>query len=209
MRHHGGMRYRRAVEKLRILAEACESVKGWPPEDPFLLEAYAFGDVLRGGDPLECVEVVLVLNLPPQDVVWGSSPHGTVWLADRLRLSKGGLCYWWRSHLDPVWNHHVQDLVRFWSHDGPDEEVLQVLAERRFGDLPRQAPSPRARREQVADELDAALSHLRAVHASYWDYDWRREHRGLGRYPENELWEAVDGYLELRDATRSLTGSDG
>jgi hypothetical protein len=202
------MRYRRAVEKLRILAEACESVKSWPPEDPFLLEAYAFGDVLRGADPLDCVEVVLVLNLPPQDVVWGSTPHGTVWLADRLRLSKGGFCYWWRSHLDPVWNHHVQDPVRFWSHDGPDEEVLQALAERRFGDLPRQAPSPRARREQVTDELGVALSHLRAVHASYWDDDWRREHRGLGRYPEHELWEAVDGYLELRDAARSLSGSD-
>lgn len=64
------MRYRRAVEKLRILAEACESIKRWPPEDPFLLEAYMFGDVLRGADPLDCVEVVLVLNLPSQDVVW-------------------------------------------------------------------------------------------------------------------------------------------
>ena len=56
----------------------------------------------------------------------------------------------------------------------------------------------------LADELDTALSHLRAVHASYWDGDWRRDRRGLGRYPENELWEAVDGYLELRDAAKSL-----
>lgn len=39
------MRYRRAVEKLRTLAEACEAVKNWPPGDPFLLEAYVFGDV--------------------------------------------------------------------------------------------------------------------------------------------------------------------
>jgi hypothetical protein len=203
------MRYRRAVEKLRILAEACESIKRWPLEKPFLLEAYTFGDVLRGADPLDCVEVVLVLNLPPQDVVWGSMPHGTVWLADELRLSKGGFCYWWRSHLDPVWNHYVQDPVRFWSHDGPDEAVLQALAERRFGDLPREAPSPSARREQLTSELDAALSHLRAVHDSYWDHDWRREHRGLGRYPENDLWEAVDSYLELRDAAKSPCASDG
>lgn len=203
------MRYRRAVEKLRILAEACESIKRWPLEEPFLLEAYTFGDVLRGADPLDCVEVVLVLNLPPQDVVWGSMPHGTVWLADELRLSKGGFCYWWRSRLDPVWNHYVQDPVRFWSHDGPDEAVLQALEERRFSDLPRAAPSPSARREQLAGELDVALSHLRAVHDSYWDHDWRREHRGLGRYPENDLWEAVDAYLELRDAATSPTASDG
>jgi hypothetical protein len=63
----------------------------------------------------------------------GSSPHGTVWLADHLRLSKGGFCYWWRSHLDPVWNHYVRDPVRFWSHDGPDQEVLRALEERRRG----------------------------------------------------------------------------
>jgi len=157
------MRYRRAVQKLRILAEACESIKRWPPEDQFLLGAYTFGEVLRGADPLDCVEVVLVVNLPPQDVVWGSSPRGTVWLADHLRLRKGGFCYWWRSHLDPVWNHYVLDPVRFWSHDGLDEEVLQALAERRFGDLPRSAPLPSARREQLVGELHAALNHLRGA----------------------------------------------
>jgi hypothetical protein len=116
------MRYRRAVEKLQALAEACDSVKDWPPEDPFLREAYVFGDILRGPDSLECVEVILAVNLPPQEAVWGSSPRGTLWLADRLRLSKG-------------------------------------------------------------------------------DRDWRREHRGSGRYPENELWEAVDAYLDLLGAS--------
>jgi hypothetical protein len=57
-----------------------------------------------------------------------------------------------------------------------------------------------ARHDQMIAERDAALSRLRGIHAAYWDNDWRREHRGLGRYPEHELWEAVDGYLELRDA---------
>jgi hypothetical protein len=37
----------------------------------------------------------------------------------------------------------------------------------------------------------------------YGDHDWRRGHRGYGRYPENELWEAVEGYLDLVDASRS------
>ena len=41
--------------QLRILAEACESIRRWPLEKPFLLEAYTFGDVLRGADPLDCV----------------------------------------------------------------------------------------------------------------------------------------------------------
>ena len=73
------MRYRRAVEKLRILADECDAAKNCPPEEPFLLEAYVFGDVLRGADPLGCVEVVLVLNLPPQEVVW-----------DQLRTAPSG-----------------------------------------------------------------------------------------------------------------------
>ena len=89
------------------------------------------GTCCRGADSLECVEVVLVLNLPPQDVVWGSSPHGTVWLADRLRLSKGGFCYWWRSHLDLVWNHQRPRAGTVLVPDGPDEDVLRA---------PRRAP---------------------------------------------------------------------
>ena len=197
------MRYRRAVEKLRTLAEACESVKNWPPEDPLLLEAYVFGDLLDGADPLESVEVALVLNLPPGEVPWESSPHGTAWLADQLRLDKGGFAYWWRSHLSLVPNHRIRGPVRFWSQEGPDEAVLRALAERRLGDLARLAPSPQAGREQLVEELDAALSRLRAVHACYWDHDWRREHRVSGRYPEHQLWEAVQGYLDLYDAAES------
>ena len=197
------MRYRRAVEKLRILAEACDSVKNWPPGDPFLLEAYVFGSVLEGADPLECVEVVLVLNLSAEEVPWESSPHGTAWLVERLRLDKGGFACWWRSHLSSVPNHRIREPVRFWSQEGPDEAVLQALASRRFDDLPRLAPSAQAERDQLAGDLAVALSRLRAVHACYWDQEWRREHRGSGRYPEHHLWEAVEGYLDLYDAAKS------
>lgn len=189
------------MEKIRILAEACEDCsKRLPVEQPFLLEAYVFGDVLRGVDPLEVVEVALVLNLPPHEVVWETTPRGTLWLADYLRLSKGGFTYFWRSHLDPVANHHIRGPVRFWSLDGPDEPVLNALAERRLDDLPRVTSAPEAQRKQLTGELGAALSRLRSVHASYWDYDWRRDNRGGGRYPEHELWEAVQGYLDLLDA---------
>jgi hypothetical protein len=100
-------------------------------------------------------------------------------------------------------NHRIRGPVRFWSREGPDEAVLRALAERRVGDLARLATSPQAGGEQLAEELAAALSRLRAVHASYWDHDWRREHRGFGRYPEHHLWEAVRGYLDLYDAAGS------
>src|SRR5687767_14151560 len=99
------MRYRRAVERLRILAEACDQTKRIPTEEPFLREAYVFGDLLAGSDPLGHLAAVFVLNLPPEEVAWGSHPPGTAWLVDFLRLDKGGIAYWWRSFQDPVSNH--------------------------------------------------------------------------------------------------------
>lgn len=198
------MRYRRAVEKLRLLADECERFARFPSdEEPFLVSAWAFGDVLDGTDPLEAVQVVIVIRVPPEEARWGSEPHGTSGLADLMRLSKGGYEYWWRSYLDPVWNHHIRSPVRIWSQDGPDEETLDALAERRFTDLRRLEASPVDERLQARDELDAALHRLRQVHDSYWDYDWRKAHRGGGRYPEHELWDAVYGYLNLLDATTS------
>lgn len=60
------MRYARAVEKLRLLAAGCERMKAWPPDfDPWLVEMYAFGAVLEGVDPLENVQVVGVIRVPP------------------------------------------------------------------------------------------------------------------------------------------------
>ena len=113
LEHDGvAMRYRRAVDKLQELARACERVKDWPPEDPFLVSVYVFGDVLDGVDALDNVQVAVAINLAPEEVPWGSSPHGTQWLADQLRLSKGGFEYWWRSHMDPVWNHCIRGPVR-------------------------------------------------------------------------------------------------
>jgi hypothetical protein len=201
------MRYRRAVEKLRTLASACDAERAWPGDDPILLEAYAFGEVLDGPDELDRVEVVLVLNLPAEEVVWESTPRQAVWLEDSLRLNKGGYSYRWRSSRDSVSNHRIRRPVRFWSREGgPDEGVLQALSERRFGDLPRLETPPEDQREQVAGELAVAFGRLRAVRDSYWDQQWRREHRGFGRYPENELWDAIDGYLDLYDASQADPG---
>ncbi|AQZ66865.1 hypothetical protein BKM31_40305 [[Actinomadura] parvosata subsp. kistnae] len=198
------MRYGRAVERLRMLAEACEQTRRLPAEEPFLREAYVFGGLVEGADPVDEIEVAFVLNLPPEEVAWGTHPPGTAWLVDFLRLDQGGVAYWWRSFREPVANHRIHEPVRFWSLDGVDEGVLEALRGRRFGEL--RGGDGEARAEErvagVAEELEAALEHLRAVHGAYWDRRWRREHRGLRRYPEHHLWEAVRGYLELLDLPR-------
>lgn len=202
------MRYRRAVEKLRELADACQATTRLPSDEPFLCEAYVFGEVVDGADPIEWVQVAFTLNLSPEEVPWGSQPPGTPWLVDSLRLDKGGFGYWWRSRRDPVWNHFVREPVRFWSVDGLDVPVLDALRDRRLADLPRLTASPADVRRRAAVELDGALAHLRAVHDNYWDRDWRYEHQEGGRYPENHLWEAADGYLDLLAAVHRLAASD-
>jgi hypothetical protein len=79
------MRYKRAVEKLRVLAETCERVKTfWFDTEPFLKAVYAFGEVVDGADPLDTVQVAVVINLSPEEVPWESSPEGTDWLANEV-----------------------------------------------------------------------------------------------------------------------------
>jgi hypothetical protein len=64
----------------------------------------------------------------------GVQPEGTGWLASELRLSKGGFRYFWRSYLDPIWNHYIRGQVRVWSvDDGHDERVLTALETRGSG----------------------------------------------------------------------------
>ncbi len=133
------MRYKRAVEKLRVLAGACDRVKMfWFDTEPFLKAVYAFGEVVDGADPLDAVQVAVAINLSPEEVPWESGPEGTDWLANELRLSKGGFLYFWRSYLDPIWNHYIRGPVRIWSvDDGPDERALTALEARDFGSLER------------------------------------------------------------------------
>lgn len=58
----------------------------------------------------------------------------------------------------------------------------------------------------MAAELDATLAHLRRVERDFWERDWRVGHRGSGVHPENHLWDAVHGYLDLLAAVQARHG---
>ncbi|GAB3867542.1 hypothetical protein GCM10027610_122300 [Dactylosporangium cerinum] len=74
---------------------------------------------------------------------------------------------------------------------------MDALAEGTAEDLREPAPTAEQAREQLAAEQAVSLAHLRRVEAGYWERDWRFAHRDNGVYPENHLWEAVSGYLDL------------
>lgn len=203
VRHDEHMRYATAVRRLRQIAGDAHRVN-WPGEDPVLLAVYTFGPVLDHPDELDWVDVALVLDSPPEELSWGVEPPSASGIIQVLRLDKSPVRRFWRPAVWPVWNHMIREPVRIWSLDGPDEAVLNALERGKPGPPRMPAPFDAERREQTAMELAASLAHLREVRDRYWDSEWRRDHQGYGTYPENHLWNAVWGYLDLSDAARQL-----
>jgi hypothetical protein len=99
--------------------------------------------------------------------------------------------------------------LRIWSPDGVDTAALGSLGGREAEPLRLLPPDPRQEDEQLDFELAASLAYLRSIEDRYWDREWRAEHRGCGIYPENHLWDAVHGYLDLHDAVRARRDASG
>jgi len=87
-----------------------------------------------------------------------------------------------------------------WHYVTPD---LETLGQRRRAELHRLVPTAGEEQAQLEVELEASLTHLGRVVEGYWDREWRAEHKGLGWYPEDHLWRAARGYLDLM---RGLAG---
>jgi hypothetical protein len=191
-----GMRYATAARRLQMIAEECDRhAKVW--DQPLVVAAYVYGSLLEGPEEVEVVQVALVVDLPPDEVTWWADPPPAAAFAETIGLGKAPVEWWWRPVLWPVWNHEIRGPVRFWSLDGPDEDVLRAIAQQRLDALDRLVPTAEEELEQLEEELSAGLSHLRKVTEAYWDREWRRDHRGLGLYPEHHLWRAARGYFDL------------
>ena len=175
-----------------------------------LVEAHAFGDVLTGPDTVDVIRLALVVDLPDDEVPWLARPAQAEAAVSLLRFDKYPLRWWWRPVGWPVWNHEISRPVRFWSrHDGPDEVALARLAERRLSDLEYQEPAnAQAYRAQLETEWEISRRYLEHVVSSYHDREWRRDHKGFGVYPEDHLWWATRGWLELDDALRAIDEPD-
>lgn len=193
------VRFDTAVDRLHKIADACSDVSRYRDE---LAAAYVYGGLLTGAD-VEVVHVALAVDVPAEDLPWRAEPAALRALAEVLRLDRAPVRWVWRPAGEPVGNHAIIEPVRFWTRDGGvDEEVLRNLRDRRLEKLPREStPSEDAERHLTRDR-DRALRHLRQVTDDYWEPGWRRTHKGTGLYPEDHLWRAVQGYLDLLDASQ-------
>ncbi|MDF1598059.1 MAG: hypothetical protein P1T08_18460 [Acidimicrobiia bacterium] len=198
------MKYSTAIGRLRQVADdLTDHTSSW--RDSVIVEAHVFGDLLTGPDTIEVIWMAQVVDLPVEEVTWLARPAQAEATASILRFDKYPLRWWWRPTTWPVWNHAISRPVRFWSRElGPDHTTLGLLADRRLGELAVLEPADRAvYRAQLQTELEASRRHLGRVVDSYHDRDWRRDHQGFGVYPEDHLWWATQGFLELDDALQA------
>ncbi|MEP7114376.1 MAG: hypothetical protein ABI862_14010 [Ilumatobacteraceae bacterium] len=194
-----GVKRTTAIGRLSDVADGLDRSKQWP--GPAVAAAYVYGEFLDLSIEVERVQLALVVDQPAAVVAWMSRPAQLEALAAMLRFDKLPLSWCWRPLEWPVWNHEITGGVCFWTIDGGvDQHALDVLLSGEVGPL---MLGP-ADREQLMDQLrverEVGWQHLAEVTERFHDSEWRRAHRGDGVYPEDHLWSAAAGYLELQRA---------
>jgi hypothetical protein len=187
------------MARLGDVGEGLERSKQWPGAK--VLAAFVWGEFLDVSIDVERVQLVFVVDLPAAEVPWMSRPAQCEALASFLRLDKLPLSWCWRPAEWPVWNHQIIRAVRFWTIDeGVDRDALAALASGDVDSLVVSEPDRTRLVEQLQVERDTAWSHLVEVTDRFHDAQWRRTHRGDGVYPEDHLWQASAGYVDLQRA---------
>jgi len=185
-----------ATERLRLR----DTDIGWPLE-----EMWATGDLLGTAETLEAGSVVLVLDVPPEELPWLALHPAGEWVGDQLRLGKRPMRWCYRPLAWPVWNHEHRRLVRFWSaRDGVDTAAIDALQSRLLDGPSIVEPSVDELAELLREELAVSRRHLRSVLDGYWDRDWRRDQKGHDESPEDHLWRAATAVEDMLDALNEL-----
>jgi hypothetical protein len=201
------MKHSTAMSRLTDVCDGLDRSREWP--DSSVTSAFVFGAFLDADADLDRVELALVVAEPPEAVPWMSRPAHLEALAAILRFTKLPLSWRWRPAEWPVWNHQIDCAVRMWSAaDGRDQGTLDALAGHQLDVVTVEtSASDEELLAELLIERDVGRRHLAFVTESFYDRDWRREHRGDGVHPEDHLWWATAGFLDLDDAIRRLDPS--
>ncbi|MEB3981507.1 hypothetical protein OQ968_09550 [Mycobacterium sp. 663a-19] len=186
------------VEMAEVASQWLEVVdrREWP-----LTEMWVTGELLSLAATLDAGTVVLVLDLPAEELPWlAKHPTGEA-IGHQLRLGKRPMLWCYRPRAWPVWSYEHRRVARFWSSEsGVDEPAIEALRSRRLEHLTVVEPSDDELTTQLHKEFAVSREHLRSVLEGYWDRDWRRRHKGYDESPEDHLWRAATAVSEMLDA---------
>ena len=97
------MRYSIAVDRLRTIAETCIRLASLWKDDPLVVGAYVFGELLEGSQRPERLQLAFAVDLPPDEVTWYTQPIPMAGFAATVGIDKYP-CEWYsRPALWPVW----------------------------------------------------------------------------------------------------------
>ncbi len=166
-----------------------------------LTEMWVTGELLTPTDALEWGSVVLVFDLPPDQLTWLTRDPTAEWVSAQLRLGKRPIGWSYRPSAWPAWNVRDRRLARFWAAgDRTDDAAIEALRDRRLDRLTIVEPNSDEWTAQLTTELAASRRHLRDVLDQHEDRDWRRSHTGFDESPEDHLWRAAQAVTDLLDA---------
>ena len=166
----------------------------WP-----LREMWLGGAILDGPETPDRVTVILMLDLPEDELPWLAIPPTEQVVVQLLRLPKLPIRHFSRPLAGPPWNPRCRRVLRFWTlAGGIDGDIADALLLGRR--LEPVEPNPAEYAGQMRAELERSRRHLGRVLDQYWKHDWRVEHRGDGIYPEDHLWRAARAVRDIEEA---------
>ena len=163
---------------------------GWP-----LDEMWVAGALLEPADEIDHGTVILMIDLPAEELPWLAAHPTAEWVGEQLRLGKRPFSWTYRPTAWPAWSYRNRRVARFWSAaSGLDHAVIDALRSGAVAD--KIEPDGGELAEQLRVELEVAKAHLQSILESYWDRDWRRDNRHHTS-PEDQLWRAATAVNEL------------
>ena len=174
-------------------ANLTQSPVDWP-----LSEMWVAGHLLERTEEVDHGTVVLMIDLPPDELPWLAVHPTAEWVGEQLRLGKRPMLWSYRPAAWPAWTYRNPRVARFWSaSDGLQSGLIDQLRSEATADLIE--PERDELIEQIGVELEGSKAHLRSILDQYWDRDWRQSNRHHTS-PEDQLWRAATAVTELEDA---------
>ena len=172
-----------------------------------LREIWVAGDVLDEVDMCENVTVVLMLDLPANELpLLALHRHGRFW-EWHLNLAKHPLLHRYEPVARPAWNHDRRRVLRIWTLEhGMDAATLGDLRSLPLAGIEVVEPTPAELKELLEAELPRSTDHLREVLEHYWEGRWRKAHtdRSSGIHPDDHLWRAAYAVQSMQEALAAL-----